>query len=419
MTSSYKSGNNCFQSFTSFLASQFFSPELCCGDVPLRADNTQQRCCGNVSYSSLRSMCCWESAKGHYVLDVPDHISSIEMNRSTNSINAVKGSLSHRFLACCGHQVYDFRFYTCCDGIIRKQSSTGNTGCCGHQTYDPYTELCCDGRILKKTTFDSFCCGARAYDHSTQVCCGTTVHDVGGSESEQLSCCADLTYNTTTQLCCDRNRLQKSSSNSYCCGDGQFDWETQLCCDGTVFNKESSSEFCCGTKPYDTATHLCCQNNVVPRKSLTTVDTPSIATSSIGLLQVTSSRFRLSAFDDEDLLCCGNQTYNFDEETCCQGRVIRHDRTTPQNAKCCGGLTYDENNQICCQGKLSSKKSRAEDCCGPLVFNVETQVCCQGVIHDLRHDSLLYCCGSSTFDPERETCCNGKKTIKQSSFNEA
>ena len=164
----------------------------------------------NLSQSLLSVGNAQESGKRRHIIDRRDVSTEWQacfrelMRRNRNSANK----------ACCGSQIYDYRYYMCCDGHRKRSGST--LVCCGKYAYDLKREMCCGGSVHLKPSGRPACCGTRAYDKGVGFCCGSTV-----------------AYRWS-HICCDDKPRRKPSSSSACCGTEVYDSEEYMCRGGRI-----------------------------------------------------------------------------------------------------------------------------------------------------------------------------------------
>ncbi|KAM9734011.1 uncharacterized protein ACNS7B_015917 [Menidia menidia] len=77
---------------------------------------------------------------------------------------------------------------------------------------------------------------------------------------------------------------------------------------------------------------------------------------------------------------------------------------------CCGSQTYDPQNEICCNGQRHPKGLNMH-CCGPQAYNISDPLkkCCAGTLHNLTPDmNDSQCCGSSLKTNKQTECCTSE-----------
>ncbi|XP_045076864.1 uncharacterized protein LOC121568446 [Coregonus clupeaformis] len=113
--------------------------------------------------------------------------------------------------------------------------------------------------------------------------------------------------------------------------------------------------------------------------------------------------------DDPDKHCCGEETYDPQNEICCNG--LKHSRRG--NMSCCGGKAYDPSGGKvkCCAGTLYNLQvSEESHCCGSVLMEAgSTQTCCSAPGLDLLYPTQpgFTCCGHRYPNSSLWSCCAG------------
>lgn len=427
--------------------------ETCChGNVFPFDKNSAPACCGDKAYDMDNQFCC---------------------NGVTNDrLQGVK---------CCGKTTYNPSNSLCCNGKVVSITAEekGNAECCGEQKYDTKKNLCCGGlgleaKILDRKSEDEFCCGMEACDSKTQACCSdltlkganvvNTAYHVVPREADTnktICCWGGKLFDPSSQTCCGTELVEGSSQ--LCCGSKTINPENQLCCVGddgeqTPMNGKGPKERCCGPKVGNMETQLCCRNNLLEKSSPSQSccgDQAIDGKNEFCLLKVDNNGsvfevikktnpeqnamcgeqpFDMRAekccptFDgikvtpkqsNSSYLCCGAQTYAWDEGICCVDRVAKqfklHEGKKNMLIDCCGLDTYDTSKEICCGGKSQPRSETAMCCGGSDVYDLKSDMCCmtpdQGELKFAvmaRRGNTTNCCGLKSYDYTKEICCKGQ-----------
>lgn len=217
------------------------------------------------------------------------------------------------------------------------------------------------------------CCGDSAYDPSRFRCLPNNVTQAIPSDNANPGVCGDAIIDLSRQVCCRGRPQERRTGITLCCGSNTYNAITEVCCEGTVLPDPRDGSQCCGRRLYQPADQVCCNGNLVTRPDTTfPFSLPFPGYQCCGQELITNPNNQLccngiarrdfgSSGERKQYRCCGNEAYNFRNQTCCEGRIV-----DGFNVRCCGDVGFDDNRQTCCNNQLfPTGRVPQELCCGP------------------------------------------------------
>lgn len=325
------------------------SAHICCEGHVHRAEDGVE-CCGQTTYNPTTETCCMNDLFPFTQSKTADPIiSCCDTATYQSTQHTCCGGVEHKFISngeCCGMDVIrNPEEQICCGGNVWPRLPGQNLECCGGDIIDLQFQTCCNGKVLYIGEPQE-CCGGNIINTYYQTCCGSHVQIIDDEEFgccdgtsfsiQEQGCCGTQIFNATTEICTDPDIVSPrnpsasiptvedvivNEADSLLCDEQEYDAETQTCCGNFVFDLRDGF-ICCNGQPSDASSGKtsCC------------VDTPYNPT-----------RFHCCQGELHHIVdgaqCCGTSYYQPSKETCCD------DNSVVQGQRCPNDLPVSQNGQ--------------------------------------------------------------------------
>nr|XP_054758211.1 uncharacterized protein LOC129264369 [Lytechinus pictus] len=321
---------------------------VCCNGY-LSQGQAGLQCCGDMTYDPRTESCCMNDLFPFTQSRMAEHaISCCDADTYQSSQHTCCGGIEHKFVAdgeCCGIDIVrNPDEEICCGGMVWPKLQGHHIECCGGELIDTHYQTCCNGIPLLQGDPNK-CCGGNVINTYIETCCGGEVHmqnddfgccgGVSFSSSEQ-DCCGSKIFNVTTEMCSDSDTITPLVTESIIPDAGEEE-----------VNNGVDIRLLCDEQEYDALTQTCCGNFVFDLRD-----------------DFICCNGRPSDASSGKTSCCVDTPYNPTRFDCCQGEL--HDKVN--GAECCGASYYQPSKETCCddytispRGETCPNESSAQD----------------------------------------------------------